>query len=134
MSKHLQCNGARGFLSDPRKNDFAQLSKQRNAKPQQAIAHQQRNRHSHKRSRVRTTHIQGVDDFFEQQWYANVGKLGCNQAAQRKDHAPAPGPQIGQQARHRVPIALCGWGGVAGRALGGRRRSRMRAHGRLREL
>ena len=108
MLKHLQRDVAGSPLCGFGKDQFAQLCKQRCRQPQQAVGHQQANRH-HQQGlgcihRCFGVNGHGVYQLLEQQRHAHVGSLGPHHKAQREQHAPLVLPQVGQQLTQRLPV------------------------------
>ena len=109
MLEYLQGNGAYRLLRHAGEENFAQLGKQRGGKTQRTVGREQADRYQQKSLFAR----QGkrIDDVFEHQRHRNVGKLGNQQTAQRKNHPRLPRPQIRQQGFNGLPIVTRARGG-----------------------
>ena len=97
MPKSLECDRARRALRGLGKNQLAQFGQQRSGQTQQTIGHDQTHRHDQRRLRHRRLGRHGVDQLFEQNRHAHIGKLGCQHAQERKNQTPFVLPQVGKE-------------------------------------
>jgi hypothetical protein len=111
---------------DPRRDrieqELAQLGEERDRDAQRAVGEQDRDRDDQRRARIAGLERERVDQVLEDQRHADVGELGRDQAGERDEHAPAPGPDVGQQLGERAPVGLRRWSLARARRGGGRRR------------
>ncbi len=104
VTEHLQRDRACGALGGLGEHQFAQLGEHAGGQAQQAVGHDQPQRHHQQRQRTAGPDGHRVHQLLEQQRHAHVGRLGRDHEGQCRDHAPLVLPEVGEQAAQRRPV------------------------------
>jgi hypothetical protein len=114
----FQRDAARRALGGLGEHQFAQLGEQGCGQAQQAVAHQQGDRHHQHRRGIAGLERHGVDQVLEQQRHADVGQLGADHESERGQHPPFVLPEIGKQPPQRGPVGVAARRGRDARGQG----------------
>ena len=95
VAEHLQRDLAHRALRHLGEQELAKLGEQRRRQPQQAVGHEQRERHE---QRGRAS-VQAVDDLLQQQRHADIGALASTRQAIAASTRPLYSHRYGSSVR-----------------------------------